>query len=131
MNYGKAVRIARSIAYISQSKLAESADLDRSYLSLIESEKRQPTLETLESISSALGMPFHLLTLLATEKKDSDRIAVEQVNELAKSLTELLLEHSKNGDESRTAAATSKNSKRVGVSARGKQAGAALARTRP
>jgi len=68
MNYGKAVRIARSIADISQSKLAESADLDRSYLSLIESEKRQPTLETLR-VSLCTGYAVPPTDLLATEKK--------------------------------------------------------------
>lgn len=92
MNYGKAIRIARSIADISQGELAERSGLDRSYLSLIESEKRKPTIETLQNVSKALEIPFHLLTLLATEKEDTKRINEEQVLGLAKQLTHLLLE---------------------------------------
>lgn len=98
MEYAKAVRIARSIADISQGELADRAGLDRSYLSLIEGGKRKPTLETLQTISNALDMPFPLLTLLAVEKQDSKHINEEQVLGLAKQLTRLLLEMPKNDD---------------------------------
>jgi transcriptional regulator with XRE-family HTH domain len=94
MNYARAIRIARSIADISQGELADRTGLDRSYLSLIEAEKRKPTLETLQGISEALKLPFHLLTLLATEKVDTKRVNEEQVLSLAKQLTHLLLENS-------------------------------------
>jgi XRE family transcriptional regulator of biofilm formation len=92
MNYAKAIRIARSIADLSQAELADRTGLDRSYLSLIEGEKRSPSTPTIEHISKALDIPFHLLTLLATEKEDTDRLNEEQVNSLAKQLTRLLLE---------------------------------------
>jgi transcriptional regulator with XRE-family HTH domain len=92
MNYGKAIRIARSIADISQGDLAERCGLDRSYLSLIEGEKRKPTVKTLQAISHALEIPFHLLTLLATDGEDAKRINEEQVLGLAMQLTYLLLE---------------------------------------
>jgi transcriptional regulator with XRE-family HTH domain len=98
MNYSKAIRIARSIAGISQGKLADRSGLDRSYLSLIEGGKRKPTVETIQGISEALGLPFHLLTLLATEKEDAKRIGEEQVLSLAKQLTHLLLESSQDDD---------------------------------
>ncbi len=100
MKYAKAVRIARSIADISQGELAERTGLDRSYLSLIEGGKRKPTVETLQSISDALEIPFPLLTLLAVEKEDSKNINEEQVLGLAKQLTHLLLNIPKNYDES-------------------------------
>jgi XRE family transcriptional regulator of biofilm formation len=98
MNYAKAIRIARSIAGISQGKLADRTGLDRSYLSLIEGDKRQPTIETLQCISDALEMPFPLLTLLAVEKDDSKNINEEQVLGLAKQLTHLLLDMPKDDD---------------------------------
>jgi XRE family transcriptional regulator, master regulator for biofilm formation len=103
MKYAKAVRIARSIAGFSQGELADRAGLDRSYLSLIESDKRKPTTETLESISKALELPFPLLTLLAVEKEDSKTINEEQVLGLAKQLTHLLLEMPQNDDGTETA----------------------------
>lgn len=93
MNYAKAIRIVRSIANITQKDLADRSGLDRSYLSLIEGNKRKPTIETIQVISDALKIPFHLLTLLATEKSDTKRINEEQVMGLAKQLTYLLLDN--------------------------------------
>lgn len=103
MKYAKAIRIARSIADISQGELADRAGLDRSYLSLIEGGKRKPAMETLQTISNALDMPFPLLTLLAVEKQDSKNINEEQVMGLAKQLTHLLLETPKSDDGKQSA----------------------------
>ena len=119
MKYAKAVRIARSIADISQGELADRAGLDRSYLSLIEGGKRKPTMETLQTISEALEMPFPLLTLLAVEKQDSKNINDEQVMCLAKQLTHLLLETPKSDDgKQSTNKASSRKPKRSRTSAR-------------
>ena len=121
MNYGKAIRIARSIADISQGDLARRSGLDRSYLSLIEAEKRKPTVEKLEKISIALKIPFHLLTLLATGKQDSERISEERVVELAKQLTNLLMESPQKIDRPSPDKTTNRKSMRSRVSSRGKK----------
>jgi transcriptional regulator with XRE-family HTH domain len=121
MNYAKAIRVARSIAGISQAKLADRSGLDRSYLSLIEGEKRKPTVETLQVISEALALPFHLLTLLATEKEDAKGINEEQVLSLAKQLTHLLLESPRDDDSDSSNEADSRKPARPGVSSRSKK----------
>ncbi len=121
MNYAKAIRIARSIADITQKELADRSGLDRSYLSLIEGDKRKPTVETLQIISDALRIPFHLLTLLATEKSDTKRINEEQVLGLAKQLTHLLLENRDDDDGNRTIEASSGKFARSGISSRSKK----------
>jgi transcriptional regulator with XRE-family HTH domain len=118
MKYGKAIRIARSIAGISQAKLAAQSGIDRSYLSLIESEKRKPTVETLRVISDSLKLPFHLLTLLATEKEDTKAVNEEHISNLAKELTHLLLEHPQDNDQLALNYSDSRESARPGVSAR-------------
>lgn len=41
---------------LSQETLAEKAGLDRTYISMLERGKRQPTLETLFKLSEALGI---------------------------------------------------------------------------
>lgn len=99
MNYSKAVRMARSIANISQQELAKRASLNRSYISLIESGDRNATTETLEKIAAALGIPTHLFTLLAVEESDKTAIGKDQIQTLAVALAELLL-HSKWDDVS-------------------------------
>ena len=99
MNFGKAIRIARSIADLSQEELARRSSLDRSYLSLIESGSRKPTVQKLQAVSNGLRIPFHLLTLLATEPEDANHLDDEHVTGLAKELTRLLLERP--ADESR------------------------------
>ena len=121
MNYAKAIRIARSIACMSQGELSDRSGLDRSYLSLIEGEKRKPTVETLQKISDALEVPFHLLTLLATEKEDAKHIDEEYVNSLAKQLTLLLLEKHEGNNGSSSNEAHSRESARSGISSRDKK----------
>lgn len=121
MNFGKAIRIARSIADVSQGELAARTSLDRSYLSLIESEKRNPSTETLQVISTALGMPFHLLALLATEQDDTKTVDAGQVNLLATELTRLLMEGIEDDGGKSSKQTASGQSKVSGVSTRGKK----------
>ena len=92
MNYSKAVRMARSIANISQQELAKRASLNRSYISLIESGDRNATTETLGKIAVAMDIPTHLLTLLAVEESDNATIGKEQIQSLGIALAELLLQ---------------------------------------
>jgi transcriptional regulator with XRE-family HTH domain len=68
MDYGKALKIARAIKDIQQAEVAVKADLDPSYVCMLEKGKRKPSLGTIERLSGALGIPTHLFSLLATEK---------------------------------------------------------------
>jgi transcriptional regulator with XRE-family HTH domain len=122
MNYSKAVRMARSIANISQQELAKRASLNRSYISLIESGDRNATTETLEKLAGAMEIPTHLFTLLAVEESDKAAIGKEQIHSLGVALAELLL-HSKwdeHDGKNKSAIRTHKSSepKRSRVSAR-------------
>ena len=121
MNYGKAIRIARSIADMSQARLAELSQIDRSYLSLIEGGSRTPSMETLSQISNALKLPFHLLTLLATEKEDAKSVGQQQLQNLAVELTHLLLEHPQDYDQLSLDYPGRGQSTRPGVPARNKK----------
>jgi transcriptional regulator with XRE-family HTH domain len=125
MNYGKAIRIARSISGLSQAKLADMSGIDRSYLSLIESGGRKPSMESLLKISGALKLPFHLLTLLATEKEDTNSIGNDQILNLATELTKLLLEQQQDYDQLSLEYSDRRKSKQARVSARNKKGDAA------
>jgi len=56
VRFGRAVRLVREKDGVSQEKLAELAQVDRTYVSMIERGKRHPTLEVAERISHALGI---------------------------------------------------------------------------
>jgi transcriptional regulator with XRE-family HTH domain len=133
MNYPKAIRVARSLADISQGKLADRAEIDRSYLSLIESGKRQPSVETIEKIANALKIPFHLLTLLGSEEADVQKVSHEHIASLSLALTKLLLEVSndepkKEPSEGRPLRHTNHKSPRPRISSRRGPGNTALTR---
>ncbi len=58
---------------------------------MLESGKRKPSLKTLEKVSAALGIPFHLFTLLASEPEDVEDADPETLHRLAVGLSKLLL----------------------------------------
>jgi transcriptional regulator with XRE-family HTH domain len=126
MNYSKAIRVARSLADLSQGELADRAEIDRSYLSLIESGKRQPTVETIEKIAQGLKMPFHLLSLLGSEQADIQKANPGQIESLSLALTKLLMQVDSDESSDPTSNTTSprsgssKKPERAGVPARRK-----------
>lgn len=91
MNYGKALKIIRSSRNISQKKLGESVNLDPSYISLIEKNKRTPTIETLESIVNFLDVPIHLFFLLASNKDGVKKVSSNKRADVAELLLNVLL----------------------------------------
>jgi len=56
--YGKKVRQIRKDKGVSQEKLAELAELDRTYISDIENGKRNVSIETIFKIAKALESPI-------------------------------------------------------------------------
>lgn len=92
MNYGRAIKIVRTAYGLSQSVLAERLSIGASQLSLIEANKRQPSLRVLQEISAALEVPPHLLTLLASKPEDLDEnVDPKYAGELARALLRLLV----------------------------------------
>ena len=92
MNYGKAIKIVRTAHGLTQAELAERLSIGPSHVSLIESGRRQPSLRVLDEISTALGVPPHLLTLLSSGPEEVEAHAdPKQIGELARSLLGLLV----------------------------------------
>ncbi|HZK97824.1 MAG TPA: helix-turn-helix transcriptional regulator [Prolixibacteraceae bacterium] len=54
--FGKVLREMRDENQISQEKLAEYCDLDRTYISLLERGLRQPTITTIFKLAKALNI---------------------------------------------------------------------------
>ena len=97
MDHAKAIRVARALVDISQRELASRISMDPSLISMLESGKRTPSLATLQKISEALGLPFHLFALLGAEPRGKGPIASEEIHQLAVALAKLLLQGGKYG----------------------------------
>lgn len=55
--FGRAVKEFRRKAELSQEELADKANLDRTYISLIERGQRSPTVRAVIAICDALDLP--------------------------------------------------------------------------
>lgn len=91
MDYGRAIRLVRSARRMSQAELAEHIECASSFVSLLENNQRDPSLQTLEAIADAFGIPTYLLLLLASEPSDLDGIGEEQAQVLGKQLLDILV----------------------------------------
>jgi len=54
--FGKAIRELRKAQGISQEQLAEASNLDRSFISLLECGRKQPSLITIFQLAKALNI---------------------------------------------------------------------------
>ena len=54
--FGQILRVYRKKANLSQEKLAQESDLDRTYISLLERGLRQPSITTIFQLSTALNV---------------------------------------------------------------------------
>jgi len=69
--FGKVLREMRDDNQISQEKLAEYCDLDRTYISLLERGLRQPTITTIFKLAKALNIsPSELIAKVEHQIKD-------------------------------------------------------------
>ena len=69
--FGTVLRELREKNNLSQEKLAEFCDLDRTYISLLERGQRQPTITTLFKISTALKIKPSVLVEMVDLKLNS------------------------------------------------------------
>lgn len=90
MNYPRAFRILRGVKGLKKVELAKLLGVHESYISVIESGKRPPGRRLLENMASKLGVPIHLLDLLAADKKDLQHIGPETANTMGRFLLSLI-----------------------------------------
>ena len=87
LDFGRAFRLLRAAVNIRQCELAEGLSIKASQVSLIESNKRRPSVETVEEVARFFCVRPDVVTILATPSGN-----VGELDERAKAcaLTELL-----------------------------------------
>ena len=70
MDVGNAIRLCRKRLGASQTDVAMRADCSVSYLSMLENNKRDPTLSMITKIAEALHVPVGALFVMASEEKE-------------------------------------------------------------
>jgi transcriptional regulator with XRE-family HTH domain len=77
---------------MSQKDLAGRTGFDQSYISLIETGTRTPSVAALENIAKVLNIPIYLLLLLASEENDLRGITPDHAAALGAHLLRILTE---------------------------------------
>ena len=85
MNVGQAIRLCRTQRGASQSAIANRANCSVSYLSMLENNKRDPTLSTVTKIAEALHVPVGLLFVLAADQNELGAIDEHLADQLMQS----------------------------------------------
>lgn len=70
MAVGKNIKLFRINANLKQKELAAKLDIEVSYLSLIENEKKEPSLSLLKKISKVLNVPMAMFFWENMEKNE-------------------------------------------------------------
>ena len=90
MNLGETIKLCRQQRGYKQSKLAELANISVSHLCLIENNKRDPSISTVEAISHALKVPLTVLVFIAAENGEIPELKANQLDDLTNSILELM-----------------------------------------
>lgn len=85
----KALKLIRAFYDISQSELSDRLGISKSYLSEIESGKKQPTIEILNKYSAQFDIPLSSI-LFFSENMDSNKITDKLRVGIAKKIVSIL-----------------------------------------
>jgi len=89
MDLGNTIKELREVRGLKQKELAEKSKITQSYLSLIEKNKKEPTLAILKIISETLEVPLPVIFFLSINEKDfpeRKKEAFEMLRPLIKNL---------------------------------------------
>jgi transcriptional regulator with XRE-family HTH domain len=90
MDLGKSIKVCRVHKGWSQEQLAAKANISVSYLSLIEQNKRDPPLSTIDQIAGALHVPLNMLLFLGSKPDEVNSIPKELREKLAAAVLSII-----------------------------------------
>jgi transcriptional regulator with XRE-family HTH domain len=92
MRIGEIIRLIRSKKGLSQKDMADKFDISQNYLSLIESEKKMPSLHIIENIASKLNVSKEaLLFAISDVPKELDDNSKKDYKKLQDNICYLLI----------------------------------------
>lgn len=90
MKIGRALKTCRTAKNLSLIQLSELAGLSQSYLSMIESGKREPSLTLLEKVVKSLELPMPIFLFLAAEKDELSGLDQETIDRLSAAVLDVV-----------------------------------------
>lgn len=84
MTLGNSIKVIRTAREISQRDLAEQLKVSANYLSLVESDKREPSLSFLKKLAKALNVPLKMFFMWEGDQPvaGAKRSDLDQLREL-------------------------------------------------
>ncbi|HAU0227389.1 TPA: helix-turn-helix transcriptional regulator [Legionella pneumophila] len=95
MDLGRTIKQCRKVKKLTLAQLSESSGISISHLCLLEKNKREPSLGTVEAIAKALGVPISVLVFLAAKNEEIPELSVSHIEALSKKIIDLM-KHEKN-----------------------------------
>jgi transcriptional regulator with XRE-family HTH domain len=103
MSIGKTIKIIRTRAGFKQNEFCELVKCSQNYLSLIENEKRAPSIALIKRISKVLNIPFEFFLLLEysppIDAEFEEKQLINKIKELVQELQLLNVEAHQRLDE--------------------------------
>lgn len=105
MSVGRSVKFARIAAGFTQKDLADRLDMTPNYLSLVENDKREPSIAFLRNLASEMGLPLGLLLLNVdnglSEVSPEERALLLRIQDLIFQIQQIRLENEAADDNNR------------------------------
>lgn len=92
MNVARAIKLTRVARGLSQHELAETIGISASYLSLLESGRKEPSFSMVRRIAEGIGVSDDVLLLTAIDFKRINQKGGDQLSFLLERLASALLE---------------------------------------
>ena len=90
MDLGNTIRTIRNRKGFTQIEFANKCNITQSYLSQIESNKKEPNISTVKIISKNLDIPLPVIFFLSMNESDIDETKVESFKVINKSVKNLI-----------------------------------------
>lgn len=92
MSLGKTIKKYRIEKGLKQKELAETVDVSTNYLSLVENDKREPSLSFLKSVSNVFGITVSELLLDFDSGEDKQSKPVKRDDDVLERIQNLAME---------------------------------------